>query len=60
MHFAIGTMAHTMCDTFRLRLLSAGKCDAGTDIDATIHRLVPFIAAGLRAPVTITTPGVEP
>jgi AcrR family transcriptional regulator len=59
-HFTIGTMAHTMCDTFRLSLLSAGRCDAGTDIDSTIHRLVTFIAAGLRAPVSVETPGVEP
>jgi len=59
MHFAIGSMAHTMCDTFRLKLLSAGRCDAGEDIDATIRRLVSFIAAGLRAPVPVDTPGVE-
>jgi AcrR family transcriptional regulator len=59
MHFAIGTMAHTMCDTFRLKLLSAGRCDAGEDIDATVRRLVSFIAAGLRAPVPTGTRGVE-
>jgi AcrR family transcriptional regulator len=60
MHFAIGAMAHTMCDTFRLKLISAGRCDAGEDIDATIRRLVSFVAGGLRAPVSVNTPGVEP
>jgi len=59
MHFAIGAMAHTMCDTFRLKLLSAGRCDAGEDIDATIRRLVSFIAGGLRAPGPVDTPGGE-
>jgi len=59
MHFSIGTMAHTMCDTFRLKLISAGRCDAGEDIDATVRRLVSFIAAGLRAPVPTDTRGVE-
>jgi AcrR family transcriptional regulator len=50
-HFAIGAMAHTMCDTFRLRLISGGLCEAGDDVDATIGRLVTFLAAGMRAPV---------
>jgi AcrR family transcriptional regulator len=60
MHFAIGAMAHTMCDSFRLKVISAGRCNAGEDIDATIRRLVSFIAAGLRAPVSTDTRGVEP
>ena len=54
MHFAIGAMAHTMSDTFRLRLISGGLCDAG-DVDSTIHRLVSFLSAGIRAPHTPAT-----
>jgi AcrR family transcriptional regulator len=50
-HFAIGAMAHTMCDTFRLRLISGGLCEAGDDAEAIIRRLVVFLAAGMRAPV---------
>ena len=50
-HFAIGAMAHTMCDTFRLRLISGGLCENGGDVEATIRRLVAFLAAGMGAPV---------
>jgi len=51
MHFSIGAMAHTMSDTFRLRLISGGLCDSA-DVDATIHRLVTFLSAGMQAPGT--------
>ncbi|MDX1389772.1 MAG: TetR/AcrR family transcriptional regulator [Acidobacteriota bacterium] len=49
-HFVIGAMAHTMAGSHRLRFLSGGLCETG-DADATIRRLVDFLAAGLRAPV---------
>jgi AcrR family transcriptional regulator len=48
MHFSIGALAHTMCDTFRLKLISGGRAD-NRDVDATIRRLVAFLAAGFRA-----------
>ncbi len=56
MHFVIGAMAHTMADTHRLRFLSGGLCKTG-DVEATIRRLVDFLAAGMRAPVTTDVAG---
>ena len=53
MHFLIGTMAQTMADPERLRALSAGACDPD-DIDATLSRLVPFLVAGMQAPLPPT------
>jgi AcrR family transcriptional regulator len=50
LHFAIGAVAQSMADPGRLVVLSDGACDP-YDADATIARLVPFLAAGLRAPV---------
>jgi AcrR family transcriptional regulator len=50
LHFLIGTMAQTMADPERLLTLSEGACDP-YDIDATLSRLVPFLVAGMRAPL---------
>ncbi|UCE02101.1 MAG: TetR family transcriptional regulator [Candidatus Latescibacterota bacterium] len=49
LHFAIGAVAQAMADPERLVVLSDGACDP-YDADATIARLVPFLAAGLRTP----------
>jgi len=48
--FMIGTMSHTLADTHRLLLISDGLCDP-TDIDGVIGQMVPFLAAGFRAPL---------
>jgi AcrR family transcriptional regulator len=53
MHFMIGTMAHTMADTFRLKMLSRGTCDA-SDTEAVLARLVAFVAAGMQAPLPVS------
>jgi AcrR family transcriptional regulator len=53
MHFMIGAMAHTMADTFRLKMLSRGACDA-SDTEAVLARLVAFVAAGMRAPLPVS------
>jgi AcrR family transcriptional regulator len=46
--FMVGAMAHTMMLGDELRRFSGGRCET-TDVEATIQRLVPFLAAGLRA-----------
>jgi AcrR family transcriptional regulator len=51
MHFAVGVMAHTLSCWDRLDLLSDGMCKV-SDADSAIPRLVDFVAAGFRAPVT--------
>ena len=47
-HFLVGSMAHTMADSERLRSISGGLCDPN-DTEGTVRRLVAFLAGGLRA-----------
>ena len=47
-HFLVGSMAHTMADSERLRSISSGLCDPD-DAEGTIRRLVIFLNAGLKA-----------
>lgn len=47
-HALLGIQAYTMANSGRIQHLSGGACDP-TDIEATLQRLVPFIAAGFRA-----------
>lgn len=49
-HFAIGSMAHVMCDPQKVHVISGGKCDPD-DTERVIQELVTFLAAGMRAPV---------
>jgi AcrR family transcriptional regulator len=49
-HFLVGSMAHTMADSERLRSISGGVCDPD-DTEGTIRRLVTFLNAGLKARV---------
>ena len=51
-HFTVGAMAHTiytMADEHQLHKLSGGVCHMA-DVDHTVDRLVPFLAAALRSP----------
>jgi AcrR family transcriptional regulator len=50
-HFTIGVMKSVASDQHRLHASSGGLCDSD-DIEGTIHKLVAFLAAGLRAPAT--------
>ena len=54
-HFAVGAMVHTMCDSQRLRHISGGLCDP-SNVEEVIDRMVLFTAAGLSAPA----PGRSP
>ncbi len=48
-HFLLGTMVYTMADSGRIQALTDGGCDP-SDVETALHQLVPFLAAGLRAP----------
>ena len=48
-HFLLGTMVYTMADPGRIQSLTGGLCDLG-DVDAAMRHIVPFLAAGFRAP----------
>ncbi len=53
-HFTVGAMAHTihtMADEHQLHKLSGGVCHMA-DVDRTVDRLVPFLAAALRSPAS--------
>jgi len=47
--FLLGALYYTMINPGRIAHLSGGLCDAG-DVEAVLAEMVPFIAAGLRAP----------
>lgn len=47
-HALLGIQNYTMANSGRIQHLSDGACDP-TDVEATLTRLVPFIAAGFRA-----------
>jgi AcrR family transcriptional regulator len=48
-HFLLGTIYYTAAGPHRIRILSGGKCDP-SDPRATTRHLIPFLAAGFRAP----------
>jgi len=49
-HFLLGTMTYTMANPGRIQMLSDGLCDPG-DVEQALNRMVPFLAAGFRAPM---------
>ncbi len=58
-HFMIGVMCHTLADVHRLCLLGDSVGDT-RDPEVILDHLVPYLAAGFRAPVrtkTATEPG---
>jgi AcrR family transcriptional regulator len=48
-HFLLGALYYTMINPGRIEHLSNGFCDA-SDVDAVMTQMVPFLAAGFRAP----------
>jgi AcrR family transcriptional regulator len=48
-HFLLGTIYYTGAGPHRIRTLSSGRCDP-SDPKTTTKHLVPFLAAGFRAP----------
>jgi AcrR family transcriptional regulator len=51
-HFAAGAMGHTVSCGYLLEKLSQGACHSGNP-DVALRYLVPFLAAGLRAPADV-------
>jgi AcrR family transcriptional regulator len=48
-HFVAGAMTHTIACTQMLERFSGGRCTA-SDPEEALRQMVPFLAAGLRAP----------
>jgi AcrR family transcriptional regulator len=51
MHFMFGAMSYTMAGNDTLQLIGSCRLDGADDAEAIIRRLVPFLAAGLKAPL---------
>ena len=51
MHFMFGALSYTMAGNDSLRLIATCNLEGADDAGAIIRRLVPFLAAGLRAPL---------
>lgn len=49
-HFMLGTMIYSMANSGRIQSITGGACDPA-EPDAVLDRLVPFLAAGFRAPL---------
>jgi hypothetical protein len=54
-HFLLGTMVYSMANGGRIQSITRGACDPG-DGSATLRHLIPFLAAGFRAPALPTAP----
>ena len=52
--FMIGSMAHTMAISQAIKRFTQGLCDPH-DVEGLIREMVPFAAAGFRAPVPSAT-----
>ena len=48
-HFLLGTIYYTASGPHRIKTLSKGRCDPSNAVATTQH-LIPFLAAGFRAP----------
>ena len=53
-HFMLGTMIYSMANPGRIQAITKGACDP-RDPDEVLAKLVPFLAAGFRAPVRAAT-----
>ena len=51
MHFMFGALSYTMAGNDALKLIATCKLEGVDDPEAINRRLVPFLAAGLRAPL---------
>lgn len=58
-YFMIGAYVWSLLDTGRLEALSHGACDS-SDMETAIRELVPFLCAGLAAPLTRAEKGGRP
>jgi AcrR family transcriptional regulator len=50
LYFMMGAYRYTLLRSGRLEAMSGGACDSG-DFAGAVEQIVPFLAAGLRAPV---------
>ena len=52
MHFMFGALSYTMAGNDTLQLLASCNLEEADDANSIMQRLIPFLAAGLRAPLS--------
>jgi AcrR family transcriptional regulator len=53
MHFMFGTMSYTIAGTDALQLIASCEPAQAEDVDAILRRVIPFLVAGLTAPLSV-------
>ena len=51
MHFMFGTLSYAMAGNDALKLIATGNLEDADDAQAVMRRLIPFLAAGMQAPL---------
>ena len=51
MHFMFGTLSYAMAGNDALKLIATRNLEGADDEQAIMRRLIPFLAAGLQAPL---------
>lgn len=55
MHFMFGTMSYTIAGADALQLIASCEPKESDDVEAVLRRAMPFLVAGLTAPIVTTT-----
>jgi AcrR family transcriptional regulator len=59
MHFMFGTMSYTIAGTDALQLIASCEPKQADDVEVVIRRVIPFLVAGLTAPIETTIPAAQ-
>jgi len=59
MHFALGAMSYAIAGTDSVQLIASYEVRDTDDIEAIMKRIVPFIVAGIAAPVPVPVPAAS-
>lgn len=54
MHFMFGTLSYIMAGNDALKLIATCNLEDADDAEAIMRRLIPFLAAGLQAPLPVS------
>lgn len=54
LHFSLGTIVFTMASNEALQEIAAADFNENVEIEGVIQRLIPYLAAGIASPLTLT------
>ena len=55
LHFSLGTVVFTMASNQALQEIAAADFNENVEIEGVIHRLIPYLAAGIASPLTLSS-----